>query len=141
MRDIIIKFLGELERAEARLLGWALVEGYFTKDELEGRAEDFIERENAWNVFGAASELLSEMEQICDHVAILDKGDCLIQGTLEEVKGTKSLEDAFYDLVKGAELVLQMGVATDVDGCHDIIQNGKAWFKTKNLDAFIKLLS
>lgn len=48
------------------------------------------------------SHILSEMEQICDHVAILDKGDCLIQGTLAEVKGTKSLEDAFYDLVKGA---------------------------------------
>ena len=47
------------------------------------------------------SHILSEMEQICDHVAILDKGDCLIQGTLEEVKGSKSLEDAFYDLVKG----------------------------------------
>lgn len=47
------------------------------------------------------SHILSEMEQICDQVAILDKGDCLVQGTLAEVKGSKSLEDAFYDLVKG----------------------------------------
>ena len=47
------------------------------------------------------SHILSEMEQICDHVAILDKGECLVQGTLEEVTAGKSLEDAFYDLVKG----------------------------------------
>lgn len=47
------------------------------------------------------SHILSEMEQICDQVAILNKGHCLVQGSLSEVKGSKSLEDAFYDLVKG----------------------------------------
>ncbi|MFT6070647.1 MAG: ABC-2 type transport system ATP-binding protein [Bacteriovoracaceae bacterium] len=47
------------------------------------------------------SHILSEMEQICDQVAILNKGNCLVQGSLSEVKGSKSLEDAFYDLVKG----------------------------------------
>jgi ABC-2 type transport system ATP-binding protein len=49
------------------------------------------------------SHILSEMEQICDQVAILNKGDCLVQGSLSEVKGSKSLEDAFYDLVTGDE--------------------------------------
>lgn len=49
------------------------------------------------------SHILSEMEQICDQVAVLNKGNCLIQGTLSEVKGSKSLEDAFYDLIKGDE--------------------------------------
>ena len=49
------------------------------------------------------SHILSEMEQICDQVAILNKGDCLVQGSLSEVKGSKSLEDAFYDLITGDE--------------------------------------
>jgi len=49
------------------------------------------------------SHILSEMEQICDEVAILDKGRCLIQGSLEKVKAGQSLEDAFFKLVKGGE--------------------------------------
>jgi ABC-2 type transport system ATP-binding protein len=49
------------------------------------------------------SHILSEMEQICDHVAILNKGECLVQGSLAEVKGAKTLEDAFYDLITGDE--------------------------------------
>ena len=50
-------------------------------------------------------------------------------------------ELSMYDLVKGAEMGLSMELNVDVQQCKDIIQNGKAWFKTKNLDAYIKLLS
>jgi len=72
---------------------------------------------------------------------VYDEGDEISIPYTGELCLLDAAELSMYDLVKGAELVLQMGVATDVDGCHDIIQNGKAWFKTKNLDAFIKLLS
>lgn len=63
-KELACDFLGELERAEARLLGWALVEGYFTKDELEDRAEAFIESVDAWNTFSSGRELIGELERL-----------------------------------------------------------------------------
>lgn len=46
------------------------------------------------------SHILSEMEQICDDVAILNNGQILFNGTIQSVldKG-QSLEDFFYQLV------------------------------------------
>ncbi len=46
------------------------------------------------------SHVLSEMEQICDDVAILNKGEILFSGSLQTIlnKG-ESLEDYFYHLV------------------------------------------
>jgi hypothetical protein len=38
-----IDFLGSLERAEVALLGWGMVDGFFTEEELERRAEDFLD--------------------------------------------------------------------------------------------------
>lgn len=56
-------FLGELERTEAKLLGWGLVEGFFTHDELKNRAEDFLERaEDGWSVFSSATEIIDALE-------------------------------------------------------------------------------
>lgn len=51
------------------------------------------------------SHILSEMEQICDDVAILDKGEILFSGSIQSIldKGT-SLEDFFYQLVSKKEL-------------------------------------
>jgi ABC-2 type transport system ATP-binding protein len=47
------------------------------------------------------SHILSEMEKICDHVSILNKGRCLASGTLESMTKKRSLEDTFYELIKG----------------------------------------
>lgn len=47
------------------------------------------------------SHILAEMEKISDRVVILNKGETLAMGNLLEVKKDKSLEDVFFDLVKG----------------------------------------
>jgi ABC-2 type transport system ATP-binding protein len=39
------------------------------------------------------------VEQVCDHVAIIDKGRIVASGTLDEVRGGKTLQRAFIDLV------------------------------------------
>ena len=45
------------------------------------------------------SHILSEMELICDDIAILDKGEWLVQGGLSELIGDDSLENFFYNKV------------------------------------------
>jgi ABC-2 type transport system ATP-binding protein len=46
------------------------------------------------------SHILSEMEQICDDVAILNKGELLYSGSLQKILETnQSLEDYFYKLI------------------------------------------
>lgn len=47
------------------------------------------------------SHILSEMEKICDHVTVLNKGRCLASGELAQMTQSKNLEDTFYDLIKG----------------------------------------
>lgn len=50
------------------------------------------------------SHVLSEMELICDDVAILHKGEILFQGSIQSVLDQgKTLEDFFYQLVSGKE--------------------------------------
>lgn len=46
------------------------------------------------------SHILSEMEQICDGIAILNKGCLLASGNMQEVIGSSSLEDYFYEQVQ-----------------------------------------
>ncbi|WP_372651366.1 ABC transporter ATP-binding protein [Halobacteriovorax sp.] len=46
------------------------------------------------------SHILSEMEKICDSMAILDKGKVLVSGKMGELLSGASLEDYFYKLVK-----------------------------------------
>ena len=48
-------------------------------------------------------------------------------------------ELSMYDLIKGAEMVLHMGVA-DYDHCIDIMNQGKDWFLAKNPVAYMALL-
>ena len=37
-----LEFLGQLERAEASVLTWGLIDGFFAETEIEERAEDFL---------------------------------------------------------------------------------------------------
>jgi hypothetical protein len=61
--ELIGDFLGELERSEARLLGWGLVDGFFTHEELRDRAESFLERTmDGWSIFFSATDFVTALE-------------------------------------------------------------------------------
>jgi len=46
-----------------------------------------------------SSHVMELVEQVCDHVSIIDKGRIVASGTTGEVRGGKSLHQAFIDLV------------------------------------------
>jgi ABC-2 type transport system ATP-binding protein len=46
-----------------------------------------------------SSHVMELVEQVCDHVSIIDKGLIVATGTTEEVRGGKTLHQAFIDLV------------------------------------------
>ncbi|MGB3328722.1 MAG: ABC transporter ATP-binding protein [Thermomicrobiales bacterium] len=48
-----------------------------------------------------SSHVMALVEQMCDHVAIIDKGTVAAAGPLDEVRGNRSLESAFVELVSG----------------------------------------
>jgi len=61
--DAISNFLGTLEQEEAALLVWGLVDGSFSADELEEKAERFLEEHDLWETFSDPDELIEEMEE------------------------------------------------------------------------------
>src|SRR5580698_98661 len=46
-----------------------------------------------------SSHVMELVEQVCDHVSIIDKGRLVASGTTDEVRGGKTLQQAFVDLV------------------------------------------
>jgi ABC-2 type transport system ATP-binding protein len=46
-----------------------------------------------------SSHVMELVEQVCDHVSIIDKGRIVATGTTAEVRGGKTLQQAFIDLV------------------------------------------
>src|SRR5580700_11992603 len=46
-----------------------------------------------------SSHVMELVEQVCDHVSIIDKGQIVATGTTAEVRGGKTLQQAFIDLV------------------------------------------
>jgi ABC-2 type transport system ATP-binding protein len=46
-----------------------------------------------------SSHVMELVEQVCDHVSIIDKGRIVASGTTEQVRGGKTLQRAFIDLV------------------------------------------
>jgi ABC-2 type transport system ATP-binding protein len=46
-----------------------------------------------------SSHVMELVEQVCDHVSVIDKGKILASGTTGEVRGGKTLQQAFIDLV------------------------------------------
>ena len=45
-----------------------------------------------------STHVLEVAEKLCDKVAIIRNGKLVVSGTMEEVKGTGSLEDVFLEL-------------------------------------------
>ena len=46
-----------------------------------------------------SSHVMELVEQVCDHVSIIDKGRIVATGTTEQVRSGKTLQQAFIDLV------------------------------------------
>ena len=46
-----------------------------------------------------SSHVMELVEQVCDHVSIIDKGRIVASGTTQQVRGSKTLQQAFIDLV------------------------------------------
>jgi ABC-2 type transport system ATP-binding protein len=46
-----------------------------------------------------SSHVMELVEQVCDHVSIIDKGKIVATGTTDEVRNGKTLQQAFIDLV------------------------------------------
>jgi ABC-2 type transport system ATP-binding protein len=46
-----------------------------------------------------SSHVMELVEQVCDHVSIINKGRIVATGTTDEVRGGKTLQQAFIDLV------------------------------------------
>jgi sodium transport system ATP-binding protein len=52
-----------------------------------------------------STHIMSEVERLCDDVAILHRGRILLQGPVAEVKertGISSIEDLFFSMVREA---------------------------------------
>ncbi|MDO4466087.1 MAG: ABC transporter ATP-binding protein [Bacillota bacterium] len=62
---------------------------------LKGMMKEFCE--NGGAIF-FSTHVLEVAEKLCDKVAIIKGGKCIISGTMEEVKGTASLEEVFLEL-------------------------------------------
>lgn len=56
--------------------------------------------ENGSSVF-FSTHVLEVAEKLCDKVAIINKGKIVTSGTMEEVKGSSSLEDVFLSIASG----------------------------------------
>lgn len=48
-----------------------------------------------------SSHVMDLVQRMCDHVAIMNDGNILAAGTVDEVRGNSSLEDTFVNLVGG----------------------------------------
>jgi len=46
-----------------------------------------------------SSHVMELVEQVCDHVSIIDKGKIVVTGTMAQVRGGKTLQQAFIDRV------------------------------------------
>ena len=50
-----------------------------------------------------SSHSMDMVERVCDHVAVVANGEILADGTIDEVRGAKSLEDRFVELTGGGQ--------------------------------------
>ncbi len=59
----------------------------------------FVEAERrAGKTILYSTHIMSEVERLCDDVALVDEGRLLVSGPLAEVRGSRSMEEVFLDL-------------------------------------------
>ncbi len=61
MDSTLTEFLWEVEREEATLIAWGLVDGFFPAAEIEDQAIRFLDRTNAWDRYPDSIALLDEL--------------------------------------------------------------------------------
>ena len=70
---------------------------------------------------------------------VYELGDEVINPYSNESALLDAAELSMYDVIKGAEMVMLMGVA-NIDSCIDVIDQGKDWFLARNPKAYMTLL-
>ena len=66
-----------------------------------------------------SSHLLGEVEQVCDHVAILSRGRTIVAGSVHDVlarSGPAAMWVKVADLAGGADALRQAGIVAEIDG-------------------------
>ena len=71
---------------------------------------------------------------------VYDEGDEVTNPFSGETTTLTANELSMYDLIKGAEMVISMGIAVDKDKCFTIMTKGSEWFKKNNPKAYKILL-
>lgn len=73
----------------------------------DGRAliKDIIrdEQKNGTSIF-FSSHLLNDMDELCDHLVVIDDGKLIFQGPIKEFAGNEGVEKTFRDLRKQLEV-------------------------------------
>lgn len=62
--DHRLEFLNSLERAEARLLSWGLVDGSFSTDEISDLCQTYLEDNDLWTMYEDEDEFQEALEEI-----------------------------------------------------------------------------
>ena len=71
---------------------------------------------------------------------IYDKGDKVTNPISEETITLTAEELSMLDLVKGAEMAIAMGMASNVGELSEVMVKGLKWFKETNPEAYRILL-
>lgn len=61
--------------------------------------ELFKEKAREGTIIFFSTHILEVAEKLCDHVGIIKDGKLIVHGTMEQVKGDKSLENVFMEMV------------------------------------------
>ena len=62
--DHRLEFLNLLERAEARLLSWGLVDGSFSANEIGDLCEAYLEDKELWTLYSDEEEFQDALQEI-----------------------------------------------------------------------------
>jgi ABC-2 type transport system ATP-binding protein len=100
---------GQLQRAglAATLMGdtdvFVLVEPFSGLDPIaiKDLQELLVELKNEGKTLIINSHDLDHVKRVCDHMAILDKGKCIVEGQIDKLIGEQDLLDYFYEKVQG----------------------------------------
>lgn len=61
MQPHLLQFLGEIEKAEVRLISWGLVDGFLSENDIVESAAGFIDKHDLWDDYPDAALMVEEM--------------------------------------------------------------------------------